>query len=646
MSEIDRLRARVNELEAQLRGASIPTPPDEDGAGSNSNDSSPDSVMYNSEGVQLDTTVAIQSSTNTQFYGPSSTYYFIHCISLHLKAHSSLIAAQSPDAHALIPNSVSRSMANVIWTHNAESDEAALSGGPGPATGSSASLSTGLTEKTLSGRDLSATQEAFFLDLFWDSWHCCYQLLDESELKAHYKSLWAEPIRNARKDSALVDIVLALCMQFGVTSLPRQSGCKAEVNSRDAAIAGRWLFQRCQRLIASDLERPTLETFQCQLWSAIYLSNASYQNMAQNMLGVAARTAYTLGLHVEPGNELPPREREARKRAWCILYMFETRSCIRLGRPWVTQTQQITPFIPSGGSRIPSGGVAQLGYTSERAKLTEIARAGFDDAFNHRSRAVSSEASPQSQDQSRAYYAGMQRLRAWAEALPGNLKTARRGDGKPLSTDLSDIEIEPFAPIWLCRQRLMLELFYHELMLTLGRHFIGQSLTRTGYTCSPEMTKLAETSALHAAATTQLLYQVYQEYDILNGWYEPFNCQWNAAITLVGYLLTTHNDSAVVSVAHTALSQSITVLERMGEFFGTASSAAGVIKTLHQKLNTPFEAQVTDDNNTVTTGVVHDINFNGWEDVDMSLEGTLGTFGIESELEILGFGINLEPLRP
>ncbi|KAF4432571.1 transcriptional regulatory [Fusarium acutatum] len=553
--EIDRLRERVKELEGQLKDRSIPTPPDENTPELISNGPSP-SFSYAKEGVQLDTTTKIQPlDPSTQFYGSSSTYYFIHCISQRLKATGcSLSSGQEP--HSLIPNSASRSMVNVINTPDGELDERQISYNSAPNR-----VTHRLTEKTLSGKDLSATQEAFFLDLFWDSWHCCYQLLDEGEFKAHYKSLWDKPTGNMRKDSPLVDIVLALCMQFGVTSLPRQSGYKAEINSRDAAIAGRWLYQRCQRLISCDLERPTLETFQCQLWSAIYLANASYQNMAQNMLGVAVRTAYTLGLHIEPGNDLPDKERELRKRA-CLPKVFAS---------------------------------------------------------------------------------GMDRIRAWAESLPHMLKTERRSGGKPLSTDLSEIEIEPFAPVSLQRQRLMLELFYHELMLTLGRHSISQSLTHAGRTHTSSH-EVADIAALHAAATTKLLYQVYQEYDILNGWYEPFNCQWNAAITLVGYLLAYPHDSRATTIARTSLSQSITVLEKMGEFFGTASSAAGVIRRLHQRLDMPVEAHMATDSNTITPDTVQYMYFRDLEALELSFEGILGTFGTESEFERLQFGIDMQDL--
>ncbi|EWG50889.1 hypothetical protein FVEG_16711 [Fusarium verticillioides 7600] len=634
MSEIDRLRERVKELEGQLRDTSIPTPPDEQSPEVALNGSSPN-FSYANKGVQLDTATTIQSlAPSTQFYGPSSTYYFIHCISQRLKANGTALNADQ-EPRSLIPNSASRSMVNVINTLDVEIGEHQSSNDPAP-TG----VPHGLTEKTLSGKDLSATQEAYFLDLFWDSWHCCYQLLEEGEFRAHYKSLWDEPTSGIRKDSSLVDIVLALCMQFGVTSLPLQGGYKAEINFRDAAVAGRWLYQRCQKLISCDLERPTLETFQCQLWSAIYLANASYQNMAQNMLGVAARTAYTLGLDIEPGNDLPIKEREARKRAWCILFMFETRSCIRLGRPWVTQTQPISPLLSTSHRCHATVGVGQTRYTTERAKLTEIARSAFDSAFNYR---PSGEASTTTSDrQSNLYTSSMARMRAWAESLPHMLKTERRSGGKPLSTDLSGIEIEPFAPISLRRQRLMLELFYHELILTLGRHSISQSLTRAGSTQASPPHEAADISALHAAATTKLLYQVYREYDILNGWYEPFNCQWNAAITLVGYLLAYPQDTQTATIARTALSQSTTVLEKMGDFFGTAPSAAGVIRTLRQRLNIPVEAHMATDSNTITPDTAQDIDFNDLGSFDLSFEGMLGTFGTESEFERLGFGTDMQ----
>lgn len=102
----------------------------------------------------------------------------------------------------------------------------------------------------------------------------------------------------------------------------------------------------------------------------------------------------------------------------------------------------------------------------------------------------------------------MNKMRDWAESMPLALKTERRQGGKAFSTDLSEIEIEPFAPLWLRRQRLMLELGSHELMLIIGRSCMNQSLNLAGCSRNPptyiscEATEPTDISALHAAAAT------------------------------------------------------------------------------------------------------------------------------------------------
>jgi hypothetical protein len=252
---------------------------------------------------------------------------------------------------------------------------------------------------------------------------------------------------------------------------------------------------------------------------------------------------------------------------------------------------------------------------------------------------------------------GMNKMRAWAESVPLALRTERRQDGKPFSTDLSEIEMEPFAPLWLRRQRLMLELGYHELMLTIGRSCMSQSLNLAGhsrntpiYTCC-ETAEIADASALHAAATTQILHQIYKEHDILNGWYEPFNCQWNATITLVGFILLYQNNSPVSSIAYKALDQSIEVLERMGDFFGTAASATFVARDLYQRVRMPLDIPptVSDSNQVALPSVFPDherVDLNGLEVFSSSSQDILGTFGSTFQLDQFGVDPELQLLDP
>jgi hypothetical protein len=117
---------------------------------------------------------------------------------------------------------------------------------------------------------------------------------------------------------------------------------KSTVDGSDATLAGRHYYRRCQSLIYSELENPSLTTLQCQVWTVVYLQNASFLNMVHSVLAMAVRTAHVLGLHLEPPDELPRTEREARKRLWWCLYALEGKACISLGRPWLLQLSEVT----------------------------------------------------------------------------------------------------------------------------------------------------------------------------------------------------------------------------------------------------------------------------------------------------------------
>jgi len=66
----------------------------------------------------------------------------------------------------------------------------------------------------------------------------------------------------------------------------------------------------------------------------------------------------------------------------------------------------------------------------------------------------------------------LQCIQSWLRNVPDALKARRKGDGESFSTDRSPLEIDAFAPLWLQRQRLLLELLYHNLVMCLYRPFI------------------------------------------------------------------------------------------------------------------------------------------------------------------------------
>ena len=452
---------------------------------------------------------------------------------------------------------------------------------------------------------LSRVQEDYFLGLFWQTYHCTVPILNEIEFRKHYETLWVTTSSDYsfRKPSPLVDIILALCMQYGMAFVPRRNldqASRAHIDINDSSIAGRTFYHRCQTLLMLEAETQSLTTLQCYIYSAIYLRNASFVNTAYNTLAVAIRVAHNLGLHREPAKDLPQAQRELRLRLWMVIYMMECKACESLGRPWqIAQISQTACSLPSdnqsaaqlSGSNFVSHreNITWLSYHVQCAKLHVAIRAvyaAFDDKLaeisNSKSEKSFFEDAETQEDLAEFFMHKMRGVQNWVQNVPKALMTARKGNGEPLSTDRSSLEIDLSVPVWLQRQRLLLELLYHNLVMTLYRPFIRFRASST------PSTPLADGHAIsclnHAVATTNIIHQVLQGNDILNGCHEAYQHQWTAALSLVGFSFGYPICSAAPS-ARKAIDTVKDVLDIFGNNFATAASAVNVILELTMKVD-------------------------------------------------------------
>ncbi|KAI9745044.1 MAG: hypothetical protein M1818_001322 [Claussenomyces sp. TS43310] len=584
--EIERLRLRVKELEEQCENhdrstknsmASPPSPPASSAASPTVNLDPLREYGGNKkhwEGIYTSTA----RSHQTQCYGPSSSFYFIGRMSSYLGA-----ALQQPHSdHYMQPNSASMSFASPTTPRRGNLEENLMA-----------------DDSSMTGDYLTGTQEEYFLGLFWQSYHCILQILDEVDFREHYKSLWATS-GTCRKPSALVDIVLAICMQYGVAFIPRgdtNADPKADVDSNDATIAGRWFYRRCQALLTWELESPSITTLQCHIFSVIYLCNASFQNMAHSTLALAVRTAHILGLHLEPPEDMPRSQKELRKRLWWTLYAVESKTCMKLGRPWSTQISQVNCSLPAddhelvllSGSNFASSGenVTWLTYNLQNTRLVLASRAIYVAFFDKCTDVLGANNGkslyhdpPSLEICAEFLLSSMKCLQMWLHSVPDALKTKRKNAGEPFSTDRSALEVELFAPLWLQRQRLLLELLYHNLAMNLYRPFICFS------PASSSSTPLAEGHAVscvnHAIAITHIMHQMLTETDILSGWHEAFQWQWNATLSMIGFILAYPVTPSTPS-ARKAINSAIGVFENFGNNFAIAASAANVTRDLTAK---------------------------------------------------------------
>ncbi|KAI2466987.1 fungal-specific transcription factor domain-containing protein [Annulohypoxylon bovei var. microspora] len=529
------------------------------------------------DGVRIRTARSRQET----WYGPSSLFYFIRRVNTFL--NDSL--QQTYPINRMLPDS------NKLFDGPSQLSAKEQSRRPAHIAGG---------EQVTDGDYLTPTQEEYFISLFWQSFHTTIPVIDEVAFKEHYQSLWTIS-GGERNPSALVDIVIALCMQYGMAqqsstgqSSSNTPSLKSDNNdAKNTSIAGRWHYQRCQRLLTSELESPTIFTLQCHILSTVYLCSGSFPNMADSACTLAVRTAYMLGLQFDPPEETSQRERELRKRLWWILYILESKISMKLGRPFLLDHSDTTCNLPrddresvalSGSAFTPLGeGATWLTFHVENIKLFLAVRAAYTAFYKKQLNTASNSNEQATRDESEiieshAEYLGpyIDRIEEWAKAVPNPIKTKRQDHGTPFSTDSTSLEIEPFASLWLQRQRLVLELMYHNLCINLFRPFI-RFIPSTKPT--PAADKTAADCAAHAITLTRLMYQVLSSTSILTGWHESFQWQWNAAMSLIGFAIA-YPQHASAPEARSAIYLSVAVFEIFERNLPSATSAATIARGL------------------------------------------------------------------
>lgn len=580
--EIERLRRKIHELESELQqqktennidtsqGANIDPGPSRPSQ-------SPARYSYgNPTWLQKGVHIRSGQSTSNTWYGPSSLFYFITRVLDLLGPPGQQSANQDQLPCSVSASSLLDEPGNTVSPLDDGRRPDQADPMPDPAE-----------------EDLSLMQEEFFIELYWQAHHAAvFPIIDEAEFREHYRSLWTAE-GNVRKPSALVDIVVAVSMQLGISALPaaRRNLAKQE---GDATVVGRRYYLRCQKLLAYELESPVISTLQSQILCSVYLCCANFQNMSDSACGSAVRTAHMLGLHLDPPDSLPLKEREMRRRLWWAVYIFESKIGMKYGRPFLLNQTRFLPRLPEhsldvaieAGSRFSPLG-SNLSWLSFHRLQTELflaARIVYTAFFDNASRVFTGNSASDNIDayeaHAESFRESLREVDNWAQSVPDALKTTRLDNGHPFSTDSCPLDVEPFAPLWLQRQRLLLELMYHNLCINLCRPFI--------FACSASksscLEQLRARCAQHAATFTRIMHQVLSSTDILNGWHEAFQWQWNAAMTLVGFVLA-YPQAASTAEARKGIEASLDVLDIYSTSFEAAAKAAGVVRRFREEVD-------------------------------------------------------------
>jgi hypothetical protein len=538
------------------------------------------------------------NSQQIQCYGPASSYYFMKQMNTYLKQSlASIDSDYSLESDASFM-SLFRPIEQIARTPRTPATPRGRYGGSYRRTAST------------DHKPLSRWQEDYFLDLFWHSYHCIYPILDEADFRAHHNSLWTVPWES-RKTSPLVDIVLAICMQYATALLPldlTSTTISAEEKGKDAATAGRSYYRRCQSLLQEELEGPSIVTLQCRIFSVIYLSNAGSKNAAYAMLAMACRTGVIMGLHREPLNDLDENEKNKQRRLWWTVYILELKAVLELGRHMGINMSQVTARLPtiepeSGTVSIP-GRTASSGLTSsfttnlQWSRLILAWRSVYV-TFYHKCADLLGPSHHKSlyenalalESCAEFLSTKMEYLKIWLRELPESLKAKRRAAGEPLSTDGTPLDFPPTLPFVQQRQQIFLELHYHSVAVNLLRPFICfSSPSRLNY----PVTEAHAISCLeHAMMVTDIIHQALIETDLLHGWLETFHWLVNAFLSLIGYVIS-HPAGERTAKARISVKKALSTFDILSSSLAMASTYAKIARDLSAKADLLSDNLITE----------------------------------------------------
>ncbi|KAJ6783760.1 hypothetical protein PWT90_03400 [Aphanocladium album] len=587
LREIEKLRLRVSDLEAELAACRqpstqsnrlmLPSP-------SETPYTSPDDLQSASRPTRrsrrrhygrswVGTHTASPRSEQTSYYGTSSGFYFLHRIGSYLAE----VFQQAPPRRHTYPQGIGATWKELTPLAKQSADN---------------------TPKHAEAPDpnMPRVQEEQFIALYWQFYNCTIPIIDDVDFMDHYNSLWDND-DTRRQPCPLTDIIVALSMQhsWSFLAIPSSSG-----TFQDPSIAGRWYFRRCQTLLAVDMETPSLATVQCKMLSFIYLCNASFANTAHLALGQASRMAQILGLHLEPAENFPRKSRELHKRVWCCLYTMEARLSLKLGRPSAIDGFSSTTTAPSEDAELgllssagsDASDITWMTYAIRLRSLMETVleihdslQEGVDQIFEKKNLDCSLyEDSEAVEWYAKAVTDQSPSMHEWASQLPQGLQLKRKDNGVPCSVDRSSLSIDLEAPLWLQRQRISLELIYHSQMITLYRPCIVFRRSSSAAAYSALVSQNAVTALRHAITYSNHMHQAVTETDIMNGWQEFLTWQWNATITIVGFLLA-HPVDAATATAYKAVDTGVAVFEAFSGSYTMAANAASAIRELRNKID-------------------------------------------------------------
>lgn len=496
---------------------------------------------------------------SSQAYGASSIVYFVDRLSAYLDATSHELHVYKIDGSSVSPSTLFSNLRD-----------------------SFTDTTTTVTGPVDVHDDLSYKEEARLLMMYWDCYHVLYPILERKAFEAYHRSLW-ENVDASRHASALVDVMLAVCMQHD--AVREGAARKSHTQTPHAnSLAGWWFLRRSQYFLQDEIEKPTIMTFQSYALAVLWLAQASWQNAAHNVLATTLRVGVVIGLHLEPPLDLAPSVRVFRRRLWWTVYATEARYAMEYGRPIAVNFLQVTCTPPQPTETLEGGvtlDVTAAAINTQMIRLTLATRSIYVLFHRECARVLRQNGIADMSQYSEGIEACAEffetkvgYLRAWSRHVPESLKPAREHPGEQYATDHSRLDFGSSEDPW-GHFRTILEISYHASAMALYRPFL--SYARNGAQPGPMTERHAIACANHGITVINIIYQDLNELSCLRTWRDVCSHQLSAAISLIGYIVAFPNGPATPA-ARKAIVTGIASFEVLAGTFVRASKAAELLR--------------------------------------------------------------------
>jgi hypothetical protein len=557
----------------------------------------------------------ITSRGSDQAYGASSTFYFVDQLSSYLDTVMRNLHLHETTAPAKLPSSVLSRLRDSL---------------AGVETTSFESLD--VTENP------TRAEEERLFKVYWDNYDLLYPILEKATFEAYYESLWLHD-NTSRNPSPLVDILLAFCMQHDAVEIASASGSSnATLDEPVNSTAGWWFFRRCQYFLQDEIQEPTIMTFQSYALSVFWLSQASWQTAAQNLVAATLRVGVVLGLHIEPSPDTPRNTCAFRKRLWWTLYSIDAQYAMEYGRPMSVNFGQVTCGLPRDNdvrdqpyplrTSLPS-------FNTQYITLILATRSIYILFYEECARVLRQHGRSDMREDPEGLEVCAQwletkikYLQAWVQHVPEHMKLCREGLGRPYSTDRSRLDLRKTNDLY-SRHSILLEILYHTWAMSLYRPFIY--FTNGGSKAHILTERHAMSCANHAITLTNIIHQVLHEMDCMRAWHSICVKQLRATIALVGYIVAYPQGPAAFT-ARQAIDAAIESFELLARTFSRAGMAAAMLRDVVEQVdmlsaysvsrNPPSRRDVPDATATMTSTA----------DVE-SFSVTASRFGLERNVQ-------------